>query len=314
MVASENKQKNPKFKTFLFFLGLAILLWFLTKFSKETRALVTLDLTYINIPEASILSEKNPNEISMSLVSNGFEILLYALKDAHLNVDLSKYRVDSNHQIHISSSELETLVKNQLNVSSTGNYSLNELIVLLDKSIQKKIPAVFDGEITFKDGFRSLNHLLLTPDSITVSGPSELIETIDSMPTQKLTLRDIENSVSKSLKLKAPLDSKISWSPREVTLQLDVEEFTQKSLVIPIELINLPEGLSVQLIPNEIRVNFEVSLSNFNNINASNFRLVCDFSEKITEGNFMIPKMVYQPKEIFRAELETKKVEYLIFK
>ncbi len=314
MRASDNKQKNPKIKTFLFFLVLAIIFWFLTKFSKETRSLVTVDLQYINVPSSAILSEKNQKEMKISVVSNGFEILIYALKDARLSIDLSKYRVDANNQIHIAPTEIEALVKDQLDVSSVGNFSTKELVVYLDKTIRKKVPVVLDGVITYKDGFRALEGLQISPDSTIIIGPSEVTAKIDTVFTEKLLLRDLEQSISKSIKLRLPEKHQIILEPKEVSFQLNVEEFTQKSLVIPIDLINLPDSLSVKLIPNEITVNFEVSISNFNNINASNFRLVCDFSEKITEGNLMIPKLVYEPKGIFRVELETKKVEYLIFK
>jgi len=61
-------------------------------------------------------------------------------------------------------------------------------------------------------------------------------------------------------------------------------------------------------------VQFEVSVAQFNQVVPSSFKLVCDFSEKITEDSFMVPKLVISPKGIIKTELSHKKVDYVVFK
>ena len=71
MVSENTKNKNPKIKSFLFFLLLATLFWFLTKFSRDSEATLTTTLDYINIPDSVIVTNDNVKEITFDVSGNG---------------------------------------------------------------------------------------------------------------------------------------------------------------------------------------------------------------------------------------------------
>lgn len=293
---------------------MAVLFWMLTKYSKETIAVVTVDVNYINVPANAIVSERSPKHIKIEMAANGFYLLSYALKDAKLTVDLGQYPVNLQNIVRIDETQLIGLMKAQWDVTAIQRISTQDLTVFMDQSISKKIPVHFNGTVSFKEGFKNRSGIKLHPDSIAVSGPSEVIQDLDSVVTQRVSVKNLDASYSREvslLKSKTPL---VSFQPKKIRVSIEVEEYTQKSLTIPIELINVPEGLNVRIIPESVTIQFEVAVKDFNQFNPTNFRMICDFSEKITEGNFMIPKMVYHPEEIFKIEMATKRIEYLIFK
>lgn len=293
---------------------MAILLWFLTKFSNEIKANVEASIHYVNVPEEVILSEKNPKQFSMDLSANGFQMLLYAVKDAVLEIDVGEYYTSGMTEINLSQAELTGIAKRQLGVINVENVSLSPLKIQLDKSVQKKVPIFFNGTISCEEGFRIVSGIRLEPDSIMISGPSELISVLDSIGTKKVTKKNIEESFVETLALQTPSSNKVLLSETSTTLKVAVAEFTQKQVSVPVQLVNVPDDLKLRLIPDNIMVKFEVAVKDFNTIEASHFQVVCDFNEKITEGHFMIPKIVQKPDTIFRVDLATKKVEYLIFK
>lgn len=293
---------------------MAIVFWMLTKFSKETTVQVNVNVNYINVPSHVIISERSPKRIQIEITANGFYLLSYALKDANLAVDMGQYLVNEENSVTIDELRLIDLMKAQWDVTTIERISTRSLTIFLDKSISKKIPVIFSSNLTFKEGFKSIQGIKLLPDSITVSGPSEVIEKIDSVVTQRVSLKDIDATYSKEIALVISKTPLVSYLPDKVQVEIEVEEFTQKTLTLPIDLINVPEDLTVKIIPESLTVNFEVAVKDFNQFNASNFRVICDFSEKITEGNFMIPKMVYYPEDVYKIEMTTKKIEYLIFK
>ena len=49
--------RNQKIKSFLFFLALALGIWFLTKFSKDLTTELTLSVVYKNLPEETLLGK-----------------------------------------------------------------------------------------------------------------------------------------------------------------------------------------------------------------------------------------------------------------
>jgi hypothetical protein len=93
-----------------------------------------------------------------------------------------------------------------------------------------------------------------------------------------------------------------------------VVEFTQKTLNVPIEVINKTINSTIKLIPETLTITFDISVSNFNAVSAKDFKAVCDFSKKNSEENFMLVEIVRQPEGIFNLEYSDKKIDYLIFK
>ena len=85
-------------------------------------------------------------------------------------------------------------------------------------------------------------------------------------------------------------------------------------MMVPIDLINVPQGTVVKLIPNVVSVTFNVSVEDFKEITEKDFRLVCDFNERNADEDFMVLKLAASPAGIYNIELSTKKIDYLIFK
>lgn len=314
MVSENTKNKNPKIKSFLFFLLLATFFWFLTKFSRDSEATLTTTLDYINIPDAVILANDNVNEITFEVSGNGFQLLSHKLRKTSLEIDLSSYYNEAESSIVLSLQEIQKLILKQLNLSDIKNISENELVLHLDKNASKKVPISLQSKISFKDGFFQQGEIIIRPDSVRISGPSEEIDTITTIRTQLLKKKDITEGFTESVSLVKPQNEKVLLNPQSVTITIDVEEFSQMKMDIPVEIINLTEGTKLKLFPESIEIIFDVSIKDYGNLTTNDFKIICDFAERMEEGSFMIPKLVKHPENLKRIELETKKVEFLIFK
>ena len=99
-----------------------------------------------------------------------------------------------------------------------------------------------------------------------------------------------------------------------VELFVSVKEFTQKTLLVPVVVNNLPSNLSIKLVPENVTIRFDVSMEDYNKITANNFTLMCDFNKKNNQEDFMIPHLMKQPASIINLEIQENKINYLIFK
>jgi len=124
----------------------------------------------------------------------------------------------------------------------------------------------------------------------------------------------LDKTFSKIVEIKKYTTQKISFDPKEVTVSVEVSEFSQKEIVLPIEVINLPENIIIKLIPSVVTVVFNVSVEEFKEITENDFSLVCDYAKRNIEENFMIPDLIKSPSGIVNMEFDTKKIDYLIFK
>ncbi|MCW9037261.1 YbbR-like domain-containing protein [Altibacter sp.] len=311
----KKKYKSAKVKSFLFFLLLAALFWSLTKFSKEYTASLSASLHYENPPATRVLGEDNPTELSFDMTASGFQFLLYELKRPQVRINVGNYYKKNAAQVVINKTELARIISSQLEQQIlVKNISLEELRISLSEVISKKVPLHPQVSITFKEGFNTTDSLRISPDSVQVTGPAPQLDSIQFINTEPLLLENIDSDIDREIGLQIPQNNKLSLSTTTARIVLNAEEFTQKELTLPISVVNVPEGISLKLIPERIVVTFIVSVSDFNTIDLKQFRLICDFAERNQEEHFMIPKLKESPANIRNIEFSEKKIDYLVFK
>lgn len=297
------------------FLGLAAIIWVLTKFSKDYTATLNGSIVYTDIPENLVLSAGNPRDLSFEITANGFRFLLYQINRPQLNISLASRTNGSNERIILGSNDLYRLVSEELGSEvSVKNLSRSELIIEFDQLASKIVPVISEVKVQFREGFKSIDGVLLEPDSVRISAPEGLLKEITSIRTESVSLNDVHESETRNLPLQLPGQQGLQVRPSSVTLKIDVTEFTQKTITVPVEVLNLPEDVTVKIIPEMISLTFDVAMDRYNDITASDFTLVCDYSNRNNDNNSMLVRLDEQPADVINVELSEKKVDYLIFK
>lgn len=307
--------KNAKAKRLLFFLVVATIFWVLTKFSREFTSTMSAKIEYNNIPETAALAEDNKKEITFDLTANGFEILFYKFKKPTITVQVGEFYSEDQNSFKLGKSELLRMVSANFNRNlAINNLSVDELDVQLDPIILKKIKVIPKIDIDYKVGFKAVDSFRVIPDSVTISGPSGSLKDINEIATELVSLQNVEHDISEAVKVATQNTAVVSISPNTVKIQLEVAEFSQGRFSLPVEVINLPPDMDIKLVPKFVTVTFDVSVNDFTEITKENFRLVCDYSKRNKEENFMLPFFEKSPRNVHNVTLEPKKVDFFIFK
>jgi|SRR5690554_225374 len=310
-----NKYKNNRLKLFLFFLLVAGIFWVLTKFSREFTTSMVATIDYQSIPETAALAKDNPKELSFDLTANGFEILFYKFKKPSLNIQVADYYQKDKGGFTLSRNEVLKLISNSFNrYLEVKNLSLDQLNVKLDRIVLKKVKVKPKTDIAFKNGFKALDSIVLIPDSVTISGPESSLKSIKFVKTKTLTLKNIDKNISETVAIISPADEVVAIKPSSVNLQWTVAEFSQGKFNLPVEVINLPPGKELKLVPQIVSVTFDIALQEFAGITMENFKVVCDYSQRNKEENFMLPKLIKKPDGAVNIAIEPKKIDFFVFK
>ncbi len=306
---------SNKAKLFLMFLILASIFWVLTKFSREFTSAMTAKVDYKDLPETAALAKGNPEDIKFDLTANGFEILFYKFKKPSLEIRIDEYYTPETDSFSIPRSELLRKLSGSFNkYMEVKNLSPDQLNVKLDPIVLKKVLVKAKTDISFKNGFKPIDDYILSPDSITISGPNAKLEQIDTVYTEVVSLKNIETNITETVKIKSPSDDIVTIDPTSVTFQWPVAEFSQGHFTLPVEIVNLPPGMELKLVPERITVSFDVAIDDFGTLSADSFRVVCDYSKRNKDENFMLPELVKQPQGTVNVVFQPKKVDYFIFK
>jgi hypothetical protein len=311
----KNPFKNSKLKAFIVFLFLASVFWMLTKFSKQDVASVVATITYVRIPEGTMLTENNPQEFSFNLAATRFDFLDYVFKKPNITIDVSSFFNANKNQARVDGAALEKLLLKQVvNDGRITQLSLPGFIIELEQLNFKKVRVQPEVSIGYEIGFDALGALKIEPDSVVIRGSKKVLDTINVVKTTWVVLKDISESITENIPVQPWKESALTITPKTVTISQGVSEYSQKIIMVPVSIINQPLQGSFRLLPASVRVAFNVPVNRFNDVTAQDFKIVCDYISRDIEDNFMIPIIKKMPTDITGVEMETKKIDLLIFK
>jgi hypothetical protein len=311
----KNPFKNSKLKAFIVFLFLASVFWMLTKFSKQDVASVVATITYVRIPEGTMLTENNPQEFSFNLAATRFEFLGYVFKKPNITIDVSSFFNANKNQARVDGAALEKLLLKQVvNDGRITQLSLPGFIIELEQLNFKKVRVQPEVSIGYEIGFDALGALKIEPDSVVIRGSKKVLDTINVVKTTWVVLKDISESITENIPVQPWKESALTITPKTVTISQGVSEYSQKIIMVPVSIINQPLQGSFRLLPASVRVAFNVPVNRFNDVTVHDFKIVCDYISRDIEDNFMIPIIKEKPTDITGVEMETKKIDLLIFK
>lgn len=306
------KQNKPK--VFLFFLFFATLLWILTKFSKQYLSGVDVYMEYKNLPENTLLSDA-PKSISVDLTANGFEFIYFRLKRPKVELNLNKYYSEESKGIEISREALQMEISKNIDREVVlSDASRKSIDVQLDRIANKEVAIVVDADLRLQKGFRLVDSVQVSPSRVILSAPSQVLDSIDYVYTVKWEAKNINKSQNKKLKLKVPNYEKTFLDLEEVTATIDVMEYTQKNLQIPITVINKPNHITLMLIPEVLTLTTDVDIEEYNSIAEGDFKVICDYNKRNEEDGVLHAEISETPNQAFNTKLSETTIDYLIFK
>ncbi|MDB2389175.1 YbbR-like domain-containing protein [Flavobacteriaceae bacterium] len=285
----------------------------MTKFSKPLVAEFRLNLEYTNFPQQTLVSTDAPKVLNVTVNANGFKLLTEFFSDKSLVIDLSAGRLLEDDKIRFSQDQLLAFCYRKMPAAGVISLDTKELIVPIDRMAAKEIEVFFQGEVSLSQGFKMIGQPKIEPNKITVYGPSQMIDTISSIRTIYTRLEGLRSNINKAIALESLFSNEMSRSQDSIFWSAQILEYTQKQIELPVELINVPRGKKLQIFPEMMTLSVEIPVNEYALYDKSNFRLICDYTERISEDSFMIPRLSQLPQGVFKPELSHKKVDYVEF-
>tara|TARA_R110002049_G_scaffold227347_1_gene399488 strand:+ start:2598 stop:3497 length:900 start_codon:yes stop_codon:yes gene_type:complete len=296
----------------------ASIFWLLNALSKD----LTLDIQYPCIYEHSsddlVITNNPPKQLKIFARGSGFNLIGQAifLKRNPLYISLVDLEIDRKGNAIVATSDLLDEISNQLgsNISVESIYP-SELKVRLEKKVSKIVPVTVKTDFTFSPQTRLKDLLIPTPQKIKVKGPKSILDSITEVHTVLIN-RKVEGNVAiNNINLIVPFESKlVELEPSQISLNIEVEQFTESTLVLPINVINLPEGINLRMLPSQATIKFLVPLRLYDVITASNFKATVDYKEIKKEKSRLKIKVVQTKEMVEIISIEPERAEFLIKK
>lgn len=312
---------NKKMLIFFFFLLLSVIFWFITALSKNYDATIPYPVRYIKLPEDKVLVSNMPDKLILSVSARGYTLLKYRLASQILPIifDVNSFRLNripgkDSTSVYI----LTNLARNKIARQLSSDIELLEispdtLIFRFAEMVHKKLPVEARYEIIFDKQFMQVGPVEMDQDSIIANGPENILDTLRVASTKKRVFRNANKTIEYNFDL-LEVD-KVVFSQDEIRVRIPVEKFTEASMNVPIQVINIPDNLALKLFPSEIKLTCRVGLSDYDVTSSRYFSAVVDFHEIGAHPDGKLPVHLLEvPAYVQSVSFHPADVEYIIEK
>lgn len=305
---------KKKVKVFSLFLLCSFLAWFISNLSDtyESRAYFTLN--YRNLPDSLLLGKNSDNLIEAKLRTSGFQFLYYKIFKTRIDIDVSQVEFQNGDYV-MSEEALRKQMDQQLSQSiSLLELDRRTLEIDLYQVDSKKIPIEAKLDLQLEQNYILDGKIKILPDSIEVKGPSNEIDTINSIKTSLIQLNNVNADFSNEVSLVFPkgLDNSI-FSIGRATVSGKVSKFSEKVFEVPVQVINVPQGYQIKTFPDVVTVLCKATIERLKEISASDFEIVADYCQLMgSESSTLFLEIQESPQKVYDVKLEDNTVNFVL--
>lgn len=249
----ENREKAIAFSVALFF---ALCLWFIVNLSRDFNVTIEVPIVLSNLPSDVTVSSEIPETASVVLTGEGWNLISVYTNPPRVLVNAESDEVNLAEQLRSQVGAFSDL--NIVQVRPT------QLLIQKERRVSRMLPVRNRTVLRFSDQFGRLSDPVISPDSVLATGAESILNELEYWDTAETELTNINQSIDRAIQLQSI--SGISVEPSTVNLSMDVAEFTEAEIRVPIRTRNLPSGRAVSYNPSSILVRYDVPIHQFSEV------------------------------------------------
>ncbi len=309
-----SRSERRKVSAFFTCLILAAVAWIFVAMSNTYTFPVKVVLNFKNQPLRKAFYALQADTVTAIIGGSGWQKLFSNFNSGNRSVSVDLKKLETQNFI-VLSNQLAQI--NQKADKSQQIISFSPDTVYFDFTSRKvkKVPIVLKYNINYQQQYARSDDINLKPNFVTISGPAAYVDSITSWQTDSLILKNVNDDISSKLNLVLPKENNVSIYPKTVNVSIPVDEFTEKTLEVPIKLINNKVYSKVMLFPKKVKVTFMVSLNNYTDVNTDFFEVVADLDSWQKNGMVTLPvKLKQQPDYCNIISVQPKNINFIVRK
>lgn len=308
--------QHPQWKEALVFLAFVLLafgFWLLQSLQQEYEIEISIPVRYKNVPNDIAFVGIAPTQIIAEVKDKGSVLLNYSFGRTFAPIEVNmKSTQGQSGDLVISKREIENDILKQLIATTTlVEFTPQQIDITYSQRMHKETPVVFDGDIQTEPGFQLSGDILIKPSAVNVYASKTVLDTLTFVRTVPTEIRKGNRTIIRTLGLQKINGANLD--PEAVTVTIPIEEYTEKTLEIPVICTGIPIHYTVRLFPPSVKVNCSVPLSRFKELSEDQFAIQIPFKELEQNLSGIIPiRLTQKPEWVRTATLMPDKIEFIL--
>ncbi|MDD2437931.1 MAG: CdaR family protein [Massilibacteroides sp.] len=298
---------------FFSFLLLSFGFWILQSLNEEYETEIRIPVRYEQIPAEIAFAQNPPKEIVVSIKDKGNVLLNYSFGKnfSPVIVDYKKDK-DKKDELLVSQAEIESHIQKELfNTTQINSFTPTQIKVKTSKRKQKKVPIRFNGSVLPSNGYGIADKIAISPKRMNIYSSQNILDSISEIKTIYVNIINAKKNITKTVSLEEMPG--VVFDQPNVSLSIPIEEFTEKTLNIPIVCTGIPHNYIVRTFPPLIKVNCNVPLSKYKKLNEDSFSIRIKFENLEQQISGLLPvELEKKPDWIQNYTLVPDKIEFII--
>ena len=298
---------------FFIFLCVSAMFWFILALNDSAQDNFHVNLRIVNQPDSVTFISDVPEKVHVTVSDKGTSLWRNGyLKHPSINIDFKEYSSDGI--LRYSYNDLISSLRNAFGSDAQiTSVSLDSLQLFYTTNPGKKVPIVVDCNVYPASGTTLNGSVKASPGSVYIYGTKEVLDTINYVRTDPITLRDLAETTSLDVKIKKINGARAM--PSKVTLTVPIEPLVQRHAMITVDAINVPPGEELLLFPSKVPVDYYVAMSRLNDDEDNNIHIVVNYDDIPFSKDGKLPVTLEKfPDRLKNMKLSTDSIEYAVVK
>lgn len=300
--------------TILACLFLAVAAWLFMALNNKYIYTAKTVIIFKNTPTKRAFYPLQSDTVDLQVEGTGWQLLFSRLRINPSSVVVSLSQLNTKDFITFSD-QLYNVNRQLESTQKVISVRPDTLYFDFTKRTVKKVSINLVSKLDFISQYGISSDIILNPKYVKVAGPAEELSKITVWPTDTLKLNKIQGSTTVRIGLQHSIHKNVSIYPSSVEVKLPVDEFTEKTVEVPLKIINNKNYNSIKLYPKKIKVTFLVALGNYSQVNENFITATVDVNEwqELAHKQFTV-KITEFPDYCELININPSKVDFVVEK
>ncbi len=304
---------NKEFLVFCFFLLLSGGFWLSMTLDETYEREFSVPVRMARVPDNVIFSTEVEDTLTFTLSDKGFAMLgyMHGKRLRPLVIDFPLYANRTKGRGTVPVAEVQNLISKML-LSSTRivSASPDRMDFAFSYGTSKVVPVSLQANVTAAKN-RYLWQTLVDPEEVKVFADKRMLAGMTTIPTEEVDVDELKDSVEMLIPLQHA--SGVKCIPDTVRVVLKADVIVERSVEVPLTVVNAPRDKIVRLVPDKVKVYYNVGGAAADKVRKEQFRVTVNYQE-VSEKPSEPCKVHLQssPSEVSNVRLDDVRVTYLV--
>ncbi len=283
-------------------------LWISVALSQDYIVTVNMPVKYSDLPTNYSIGSTTVDEVYLQIKGKGWELAKLDLA-RHVEYNIPVHKRIGHHKNNLGDFiEANSWIRNTFQVLDIAP---NQVEYDVEKTGTKIVKVGKNINLLFKPGYGIVSKVNISPETIEISGPSQLLQKIDTVKTQFITLDNIGDNISAEIPLEEI--NGVTVSPKNCTVKFEVQKIVDKTFEgIEVEARSVPYSKELVLYPGKINVVLRGGINTLGKLSNDSIKAYIDYWSALKENSGLIEPVIEIPKFTVISDIQPKKIEYII--